>query len=159
MTVLRTTLMALVAGLWSGAALACPDRTVAGPLYLATGPQLNSARHFAVQAQGAAEFSRCPGIQLQTSGGPGYFDRVPNATFRFEDVSAHQVMISVIAHCDAMILVEAASGQFYYDDNDNGGTNPRIIFANPRRGWYDIWVGSRDGRPCDAILSVESFSR
>ena len=51
---------------------------------------------------------------------------------------------AVEAGADAILLVNAPDGLFYYSD-DYRGTSPAITFYNPAEGLYDIWIGSYDG--------------
>jgi hypothetical protein len=58
--------------------------------------------------------------------------------------SSSQLTIAVEAGADAILLVNAPDGLFYYSD-DYRGTSPAITFYNPAEGLYDIWIGSYDG--------------
>ena len=55
-----------------------------------------------------------------------------------------QLTIAVEANADAVLLVNAPDGSWYYSD-DYRGTNPAITFVNPQEGLYDIWIGTYDG--------------
>jgi len=48
---------------------------------------------------------------------------------------------------------------WFYDDDDNGNLDPRIVLTRPSNGIIDIWVGTYDGEYCDAVLSLETFRR
>jgi hypothetical protein len=54
-------------------------------------------------------------------------------------------------------LINTASVNWYYDDDDNGDLDPKIVLTRPADGYLDIWVGTYDGAYCDAILSLETF--
>jgi hypothetical protein len=58
--------------------------------------------------------------------------------------SSSQLTIAVEANADAVLLVNAPDGSWFYSD-DYRGTNPAITFQNPQEGLYDIWIGSYDG--------------
>lgn len=58
--------------------------------------------------------------------------------------SSAQLTIAVQARADAVLLINAPDGSYYFDD-DTRGTNPQITFLNPQEGLYDIWVGTYDG--------------
>lgn len=68
-------------------------------------------------------------------------------------------MISVVSRCDSALLINTASGSWYYDDDDNGNLDPRIVLTRPLDGQIDIWVGTYDGDFCDAQLRMETFYR
>ena len=57
---------------------------------------------------------------------------------------AAQLTIAVEARADAILLVNAPDGSWWYSD-DYRGSNPAITFYSPQEGLYDIWVGSYDG--------------
>jgi hypothetical protein len=58
--------------------------------------------------------------------------------------------------CDTVLLVNGATAQWYFNDDDNG-SDPRIRIANAPSGQYDIWVGTFGTQTCNAQLIVESF--
>ncbi len=58
--------------------------------------------------------------------------------------SSSQLTIAVEANADAVLLVNAPDGSWFYSD-DYRGTNPAITFQNPQEGLYDIWIGTYDG--------------
>ena len=48
------------------------------------------------------------------------------------------------ANGDAVLLVNAPDGQFYYADNSASG-DEALTFSNPQAGLYDIWIGAYNG--------------
>jgi hypothetical protein len=58
--------------------------------------------------------------------------------------SSSQLTIAVESNADAVLLVNAPDGSWFYSD-DYRGTNPAITFQNPQEGLYDIWIGTYDG--------------
>ena len=71
----------------------------------------------------------------------------------------YKLAISVVSRCDAALLINTGSVNWFYDDDDNGNLDPRIVLTRPSNGIIDIWVGTYDGDYCDAVLSMETFSR
>jgi len=71
----------------------------------------------------------------------------------------YQLVISVVSECDSILLINTGAVNRYYDDDDNGNYDARISLSRPSNGWLDIWVGTHDGKTCDATLSLETFNR
>jgi hypothetical protein len=74
-------------------------------------------------------------------------------------MSGLRLEISVISKCDSALLINTASANWYYDDDDNGNMDPKIVLTRPLDGYLDVWVGTYDGDYCDAILELETFRR
>lgn len=49
-------------------------------------------------------------------------------------MAAYELHIRVVSECDAALLINTASATWYYDDDDNGNLDPRIILTNPQDG-------------------------
>jgi hypothetical protein len=60
--------------------------------------------------------------------------------------------ILVNASSDTTLVVNGPDGQWYCDDDSNGGTNPQVTWNSPRSGTYDIWVGTYSGGTAPATL-------
>jgi hypothetical protein len=43
---------------------------------------------------------------------------------------------------DTVMIINDPSGDWYCDDDDGPGTDPRLAFSNPETGVYDIWIAS-----------------
>lgn len=120
-------------------ALACPD--------------WQGAPHFG-QINLSAGFEPDPYVRNITAGGTtnlsscgvdwaGYVTTRPDFDLYWSGTSP-RLTIAVQAGADAILLVNAPDGTWYYNDDYNG-TNPAVIFQNPQEGLYDIWIGSYDG--------------
>lgn len=48
------------------------------------------------------------------------------------------------ADADTTLVVNAADGRWYCDDDSGGGVNAQVHFFTPQSGVYDIWVGTYD---------------
>lgn len=143
----------------STAAMACPDYSQWGDSYRVTGPQMRSPVRFNVVAGGENYIWNCPNVRPGTDQGAGYFTTAPDFTFDMSGMSGLKLEISVVSKCDSALLINTASGSWYYDDDDNGNMDPKIILTRPLDGYLDVWVGTYDGDYCDAILQLETFRR
>lgn len=74
-------------------------------------------------------------------------------------MAGNQLVIAVQSRCDAALLINTGSATWYYDDDDNGNQDPKIVLTRPADGWLDIWVGTYDGQYCDAVLQMQTFRR
>mgnify|MGYP001104853358 CR=1 FL=1 len=157
----RTIVLSLVVGIaWSTSAVACPNYTLAPQAaYQATGQQLWQKRDFDVVAGGNHYIWDCPQIRPGTDTGAGYFPASPDFSFQLSGMSRYQLVVSVVSACDAALLINTASANWYYDDDDNGNLDPRIVLTRPADGRIDIWIGTYDGQYCDARLQMETFDR
>lgn len=145
---------------WSGAALACPDYNMgAAESYRASGGELYSPRQFSVVAGGDNYIWDCRHIRPGSDTGAGYFPTAPDFSFQLSKMGRYQLVISLVSECDAALLVNTASASWYYDDDDNGNLDPRIVLTRPIDGRLDIWVGTYDGEYCNARLTMETFDR
>ena len=54
--------------------------------------------------------------------------------------AAAQLTIAVNTNADAVLLINAPDGQWYYSDDPSA-----ITFSNPQAGLYDIWIGAYTG--------------
>lgn len=158
---MRLFLIAILAFLGlSSAAQACPDYRIWGnKSYNFSGRQMWQRQDFDVVAGGENYIWNCRGINPGTDRGAGYFTTTPDFSFDISGMGGLQLVISVVSQCDAALLINTASGNWYYDDDDNGNLDPRIVLTRPANGIIDVWVGTYDGDYCDAVLSMETFSR
>lgn len=145
---------------FTGAVQACPDYTIWGSeSYNASGSQLRQRRDFNVVAGGENYIWNCRNIRPGTDQGAGYFTTAPDFSFDLSGMGGLQLVISVRSQCDAALLINTGNVNWFYDDDDNGNLDPRIVLTRPSNGIVDIWVGTYDGEYCNAVLSLETFSR
>lgn len=90
-----------------------------------------------VTAGGTTNLQNCIG------GTAGFVTTRPDFDLYWDGSSA-QLTIAIESNADAVLLVNAPDGQWYFSD-DYRGTNPALTFVNPQVGLYDIWIGSYDG--------------
>ena len=144
----------------AGTAQACPDfNQRAVEAYQASGPQLRQPAFFNVVAGGQNYIWNCPQIRPGTDQGAGYFPTQPDFSFDLSQMGGVQLVISVVSQCDAALLINTASVNWYYDDDDNGNFDPRIVLTRPANGRIDVWIGTYDGEYCNAQLRMETFAR
>lgn len=144
----------------STAAAACPDYNMsAGESYSASGSDLYTLRTFDIVAGGENYIWDCSNIRPGTDTGAGYFPTAPDFSFGLSGMGRYQLVVSVISECDAALLINTASANWYYDDDDNGNLDPRIVLTRPVDGRIDIWVGTFDGEYCNATLQMETFDK
>jgi hypothetical protein len=83
----------------------------------------------------------------------------PDFSFNLSGMGGYTLTVSVESECDSILLVNTASENWFYDDDDAGNLDASINLTRPANGWLDIWVGTHDGSYCDAVLSLETFNR
>jgi hypothetical protein len=138
----------------AAAAQACPDYRLGGDVdYSYTGDILLREREYSVQIGTDYSLVGC-GHQY-----PGYVSAAPTTSFRLARMDHYPLEIRVEAPCDSVLLVNAANGDWYYNDDGPYGHNPQINLRGSAtlNGRVDIWVGSYDGQSCfgDLILETE----
>ena len=74
-------------------------------------------------------------------------------------MNRYQLVVSVVSACDAALLINSASANWFYDDDDNGNLDPKIVLTRPVNGRLDVWIGTYDVEYCDAQLQLETFDR
>jgi len=141
-------------------AYACPDFNAAPQAsYQATGKQLYTPRGFDVVAGGSNYIWDCSNVRPGTDTGAGYFPTAPDFSFNLSDMTSYLLEVRVVSECDAALLINTASANWYYDDDDNGNLDPKITLTRPINGRIDIWIGTYDGDFCNAELQLETFDR
>lgn len=160
---------------FSGIAQACPDPNQWGTeYYQLAGADLYEPFNFSVIAGGdnyvladrdgfvAAQATgpfACTVWPVVSDQGEGFFTTPPDFTFELWGMRPYELDIRVNSDCDAALLVMTATGQWIYDDDDNGNLDPRVRLTHPSDGYFDVWVGTFDGSACDARLTLETFYR
>ncbi len=111
-----------------------------------------------VRAGGDQSINGC-GIRFGSDRGRGYVTVAPDFTIRINGLENYKIEFSVVSECDSILLINTGTGSWFYDDDDNGNYDARIILTRPRSGRFDIWVGTHDGAVCDAQLKIETYRR
>lgn len=153
-------LFALIPGLmFGGPAAACPSEKADGPYARFFARQLTSPQGFDVIAGGRIDLTACGFIETLSDYGRGYFRIRPDQVVGLFLMDKSQVDFSVYSSCDTVLLVHTGAGNWFYDDNDGLDQNAMISLSRPGDGNYAIWVGTKDGRACDARLVIETYPR
>ncbi|MFT4742914.1 MAG: hypothetical protein ACI91Z_000888 [Yoonia sp.] len=143
-----------------GAAIACPDFNASpGESYRASGSELYETKAFSVRAGGDNYIWNCPNVKPGTDTGAGYFPTAPDFSFQLNGMSGYKLDLRVVSDCDSALLINTSSANWYYDDDDNGNFDPKIVLTRPVDGRVDIWIGTFDGTYCDAQLQLETFKK
>jgi len=133
-----------------GTALACPDLSLPGYGLSYTSDQAYAPRVHDVMAGGNIDLTTC-------GGSAGYVATAPDFKLTFSANGAGRALeFRVQAECDTVLLVNSATGAWYYNDDDTD-LNPRIRIGAAPEGLYDIWVGTFGPDLCRAQLIVETF--
>lgn len=152
--------LALILGLMAGGpALACPSDRSDGPYSRFFANQLRSPAGYDVVAGGRIDLTVCRFIETASDYGRGYFRIRPDRTIGLFLMDDSKVEFAVYSSCDTVLLVRTGAGNWFYDDNDGLDQNAMISLTRLGDGNYDIWVGTKDGRTCDARLVIETFPR
>lgn len=139
-----------------GAAIACPEVNEDGTELRYSGKDLYTARSFKVTAGGGQDLSRC-GIINNTSGAPeGFVAEAPDFELLFTG-NGYELEFRVESECDSVLLINTGSGNWYWDDDDNGNLDAKIRLGRASDGWYDIWIGTIGSDTCNARLILETF--
>lgn len=139
-------------GLLAGTANACPTYSQQGATYSYQGAQLAGAQSLSVIAGGSDNLSNCP------MPGIGFVATAPDFTFYLSGMGAYALDLSVVSQCDATLLVNTADAHWLFDDDSNGNLDPRLQITGSQQleGRVDVWVGSYDGRQCQATLTLRT---
>ncbi|MCB1395384.1 MAG: hypothetical protein H6898_02100 [Rhodobacter sp.] len=134
------------------ASASCPSYAVSGlPINHSSDEVWTPQRH-SVIAGGNIDLASCPSVP-----GHGHIIEHPDFTLYYDAQARGRALeFRVTASCDTVLLVNTATAQWVFSDDDTD-LNPRIRVADAPDGRYDIWVGTFAGATCDAVLSVESF--
>jgi len=153
--------MAAVAALgFGGAAVACPNFNLnAVEAYQASGSQLRQPKFFNVVAGGENLIWNCSNVRPGTDQGAGYFTSQPDFSFQLSGMGGLRLVVSAVSDCDSALLINTSSANWYYDDDDNGNLDPKIVLTRPANGRVDVWMGTYDGEFCNAQLRMETFAR
>ena len=145
----------------AGAAQACPNWNLNpnyGSFNVSVG-QLRAGQQLSLTAGGDNYVWNCRNVTPQTDEGAGYFTSQPDFSFNLSGMGGLRLVISAVSECDSALLINTASAGWYYDDDDNGNLDPKIVLTRPANGRIDIWMGTYDGEYCNARLRMETFAR
>ncbi len=133
----------------TGGAGLCPDPNLSSAALDYTADQLATAQTQQIYAGGDLDLSACANVP-----GSGFITQAPDFQLNLTgNVTAQDVTIGVTAACDAVLMVNDASGAWQFVDDTNG-TDPVVVIPAAQDGAYDIWVGSLMPEGCESTLSI-----
>jgi hypothetical protein len=138
----------------AGPALAnCPDWQLNGIFLNQDADTAWVPQSFQVMAGGALNHGQCATIE-----GYGYMTAAPNFTINYDDrAMGRDLEFRVDGSCDTVLLINDATAQWHFNDDEDGTLNPRLRLAAAGTGVYDVWVGTFGSNTCQATLTIETF--
>lgn len=155
--IMRNMLMVAVASvaMWLGfaaIAAACPYITTGIQGYSVNTTQLARPAYIDVVAGGNNNLSSC------SAPGHGYVISQPDFSIYYDrNTNGRALEFRTSGNCDTVLLVNAATASWYFDDDGGNGLNGRIRLSNAPGGRYDVWVGTYGPGTCRTQLVVETF--
>jgi hypothetical protein len=148
-SVLAATLMTAVAG--GAMAQSCPDIALTGAPLQYDASQLTNGLSFDVVAGGNIDLGTCGSVP-----GFGYIIEGPDFELSLSGMSPGQSLtLSVAGDCDTVLLVNDATAEWFYNDDDTS-LDPAITIEGAANGVYDIWVGTYGPETCPALLTIST---
>lgn len=137
----------------AAAAQQCPDWQLGG-IQIATDAETAwAAQQYPLFAGGGLNLASCGSVQ-----GVGYVTPAPNFTLEYDARNmGRDLEFRVQTDCDTTLLINDFSGQWHFNDDEDGTLQPRLRLPNAASGRYDIWVGSYGQQACQATLVAETF--
>lgn len=130
----------------------CPDPGMNGQMLSFDGQGLWSGHRSSVIAGGNIDLGACGSVP-----GHGHIIQGPDFTLNLTaNPQAYDLEFRIEASCDPVLLVSDPSGQWHFNDDDNG-LNSRLRLPRATPGLYDIWVGTYNASTCQATLITETF--
>ncbi|MEL7100061.1 MAG: hypothetical protein AAGM84_14645 [Pseudomonadota bacterium] len=138
----------------AGFASACPTWELDGlQSYEVNGAALYEIVRLEAVAGGENEMGECNLANI----GAGFVATQPDVQFEISGLENYsRIEFSVLAECDAVLLMNDAKKSIRYSDDVNG-TDPVIKIDAPANGTYDLWIGTIGPEECAAELFVEAF--
>ncbi len=86
----------------------------------------------------------------------GYAATAPDYRVKYAGGPEETLRFFFLGEGDTTLVIYSPDRRWYCDDDSWGQQNPQITFAEPRRGWYNIWVGSYN--PGDTVAGMLSIT-
>jgi len=134
-------------------AQACPDWQLNGALQTTDASTAWAPQRYATTAGGPLDLRQC-----NTVPGYGWMTAAPSFTLTYDAQDrGFDLDFRVEAPCDTVLLINDATADWHFNDDEDNSLNPRLRLGGARSGVYDIWVGTYDSATCAATLVVETF--
>jgi hypothetical protein len=144
--------LALALALPTVALAACPSYAERGTPLSYTAETALVVQSSPVVAGGNIDLGTCAEVP-----GNGFVVETPDFTMTYDSLGQGRTLeMRVAAGCDAVLLLNATNGQWFFNDDTNG-TDPALRIENAPSGEYDIWVGTYGMETCEAVLEIETF--
>ncbi|MCB1405062.1 MAG: hypothetical protein KDK01_02075 [Rhodobacteraceae bacterium] len=137
-----------LAGAGSAAAQQCPDWQLGG---VPVSADAQTPQTYMIYAGGSLDLRQCGTIS-----GVGYLTAAPTFSIAYQDLGmGRDLTMRVESDCDTTLLVNSASGEWMFNDDDTS-MNPGLRLSAAPSGRYDVWVGTYSQQACQASLIVEA---
>jgi hypothetical protein len=135
-------------------AQACPDWQPGGQQISTDAETAWAPQSFAATAGGTLNLTACTSLP-----GVGNVSPTPTFTLAYDDRGmGRDLDLRVMAqNCDTTLLINDASAQWHFNDDEDASFNPRIRLPAAGSGRYDVWLGTFGSQTCQATLIVETF--
>ena len=143
----------------SAFANACELRFDSGERDLLDGPELLQPDYWRAYAGGGVRLAECDLPMWRGEAPFGHTTPGPYFTFTVEELEGFTLQIRTVSNCDTTLLVNGASEEWYFNDDDGEGTGPLVNINPADNGRYDVWlgtVGEQDGL-CESMVVLETF--
>ncbi|MCF7700303.1 hypothetical protein [Loktanella sp. M215] len=148
--------MAIGAG---GSAMACPNPDLgAASMITSNGASLRLGQNLRVFAGGAAPLDACSYLGLSRVP-KAQFNDAPALVAELGGMQGLALEIGVSSRCATALLVQTEEESWYFNDNGQGPGRPHMLLSRPGNGTLSVWIGTEDGQPCRARLSLTTLLR
>lgn len=147
--------LAAVAALGATAVQAqtCPDWRLNGTLVTTDAQTVWTPQEFGGTAGGPLDLSACTSVP-----GLGHITEAPSYTITYDAQDrGYDLDFRVASDCDTVLLINDATAEWHFNDDEDGTLNARIRLSAARSGVYDVWVGTFGPTSCPATLVLETF--
>ena len=136
----------------AAAAQQCPDWQLGGIPLTTDAETAWVPQQYPLFAGGGLDLSACATVP-----GVGRVTPAPTFTLSSDDRGmGRDLDFRVQTDCDATLLINDYSGQWHFNDDEDGTLQPRLRLPAAASGRYDIWVGTFGAQSCQATLVVET---
>ena len=137
----------------------CPDPTLDGANFAATGAQLLAPQVWDISAGGnvAAPCADWAASGVNDGQISGYLSVPPTGVFDLTGMGPHILIVRARSQCGAVLAVRSGDGVWYFGDED-GDTTQATLWGVPD-GPLKVWVGSKTPDICAGVVELETYDR
>ncbi len=96
-------------------------------------------------------------IKTNLGGVDAYVANAPDYKLQYTASENVSLTIRADSKADTTLLINLPDGTWIADDDSGGNQNPKLTFARPQSGRYDIYVGTYGKDFANATLYFEEF--